>query len=122
MQVRRSGTYHALFAFLGCVPFERGESLSERLRDYRRVHGLSRKKLAHLLGVDQSTLCRWETGARHPSRLHIERIENVLTYCAKSVSRQFKYLSLLKSQPRTSTLCTLELPTGAAGPINSPFR
>lgn len=47
-------------------PFSVGDSLPERLRAYRRIHGISRKKLAGMLGVDESTLWRWEIGQRWP--------------------------------------------------------
>ena len=47
--------------FLGYSPLETsGQSLGERLRDYRRKSGLSQKKLAREIGIDPSTLSRLE--------------------------------------------------------------
>jgi DNA-binding XRE family transcriptional regulator len=46
----------AIIEFLGYVPFELGESLAERLRAYRRIHGISRRKLAGMRRVDEATL------------------------------------------------------------------
>jgi transcriptional regulator with XRE-family HTH domain len=58
-----------IIEFLGRDPFEKGsESLGDRIREYRRVHGLSLKKLAVQLGVDQSTLVGWEKGKYQPTK------------------------------------------------------
>ena len=38
-------------------PFEKEtENLGDRIREYRRIHGLSQKKLSDNLGVDQTTM------------------------------------------------------------------
>jgi transcriptional regulator with XRE-family HTH domain len=43
--------------FLGRDPFEKKtENFGENIREYRRVHGLTQKKLSERLGVDESTL------------------------------------------------------------------
>ena len=55
-----------IIEFLGYVPFAIGESVPEQLIGYRKIHGLSRKRLARILGVDEGTLWRWETGQRRP--------------------------------------------------------
>lgn len=51
-----------IIRFLGYVPFSVGDSLPEPLKAYRKFRGLSRKKLARILGVDEGTLWRWENG------------------------------------------------------------
>ncbi|MDP2912580.1 MAG: helix-turn-helix transcriptional regulator [Candidatus Omnitrophota bacterium] len=57
-----------IIEFLGRDPFEKEtENIGEKLREYRRVHGLSQKKLAEQLGVDQTTLAGWEKG-KHRTR------------------------------------------------------
>jgi len=54
--------------FLGRDPFEKKtENLGDKIREYRRVYGLTQKKLAALLGVDQTTLTGWENGKHQPS-------------------------------------------------------
>lgn len=52
-----------IIAFLGYDPGARmSKSLGGRIRDFRRVHGMSQAKLARRLGVDPGTLGRWERG------------------------------------------------------------
>jgi len=56
-----------IIEFLGNDPFEKQtENLGEKIREYRRVHGLSQKNLAEQLGVDQTTLAGWERGEHTP--------------------------------------------------------
>jgi transcriptional regulator with XRE-family HTH domain len=56
-----------IIEFLGRDPFEKeSENLGDRIREYRRVHGLSHEKLAGQLGVDPSTLEGWETDEHVP--------------------------------------------------------
>ena len=58
-----------IIEFLGRDPFEKeAENLGEKIREYRRVHGLTQKKLAAQLEVDQSTLAGWERGEHKPSK------------------------------------------------------
>ena len=52
-----------IIKFLGRDPFEKKtENLAEKIREYRRVHGLTQKKLAEQLGIDQTTLAGGERG------------------------------------------------------------
>ena len=69
-----------IIEFLGRDPFEKEpENLCDRIREYRRLHGLSQKKLAELLGVDQSTLAGWEKGDHKPTkRLHGKMVSFLL--------------------------------------------
>ena len=58
-----------IIEFLGRDPFEKEtEYLGDRIREYRRVHGLTQKKLAEQLGVDQTTLAGWERREHKPSK------------------------------------------------------
>ncbi len=57
-----------IIRFLGYTPFPAGQSLPEKLKTYRWVHGLSEKSLAGLLWVDESTVARWERGMSRPTR------------------------------------------------------
>jgi DNA-binding XRE family transcriptional regulator len=56
--------------FLGCNPFPANEnpSIIEPIKAYRLIHGLSQKKMAKVLGIDPTTLARWENGRGKPSR------------------------------------------------------
>ena len=49
-----------IIAFLGYVPFERGESLGQRITVYRKTLGLSHYQLAKKLGVAPCTIMNWE--------------------------------------------------------------
>jgi DNA-binding transcriptional regulator YiaG len=46
-----------IIQFLGYVPFSTDGTLPDQLKTHRRLHGLSQKKLAKLLGVNESTVC-----------------------------------------------------------------
>jgi len=48
-----------------------------QLKEYRLSKKLSSKEFAERLGVDNSTLFRYETGARFPSREVLVRIKEV---------------------------------------------
>ncbi|MHB8094485.1 MAG: helix-turn-helix transcriptional regulator [Candidatus Aminicenantales bacterium] len=68
-----------IIGFLGRDPFEkRVESLGENIREYRRIHGLTQKRLAEQLGVDETTLASWENGEHHPSKKLLEKISDTI--------------------------------------------
>jgi len=69
-----------IIRLLGYVPFEVGGdslALSERLKTHRKTHGLSQRKLADLLEVDEGTVRHWERGTSQPKTLHRKRIETL---------------------------------------------
>ena len=69
-----------IIEFLGDDPFEKEtESLGDRIREYRRVHGLTQKKFAEQLGVDQTTLAGWERGEHRPTKRLLNKIISFLT-------------------------------------------
>ena len=62
-------------AFLGYGPYdEPSEMLGEHIMAFRRALGLTQKELAHHLGIDPSTLGRWERGKGRLSRRCRERL------------------------------------------------
>ena len=67
-----------IIRLIGYVPVASGPSPADRVRHSRRSLGLSQKRLAGLLGVDESTVARWERGSRHPRRELRARLEAVL--------------------------------------------
>jgi transcriptional regulator with XRE-family HTH domain len=66
-----------LVGFLGYVPFEAATTLAERVRAYRALRGLSQMGLAEMLGVDSSTVWRWEAGY-NPAPALLPRLEKLL--------------------------------------------
>lgn len=66
--------------FLGYVPFSLGDSFPERLMAYRMIRGLSQKQLARELGIDPTTVRRWEAGIGQPSRRLKERVAAMLSF------------------------------------------
>ena len=66
--------------FLGYMPFEPPpRTPGERIVKYRRLSGITQKELAHRLGVDPSTLARWERDKGKPFRINLERVATFLT-------------------------------------------
>jgi transcriptional regulator with XRE-family HTH domain len=57
----------AIIRFLGYNPLPAVESLASRLVQSRTVLGISQKKAADRLGIDQGTLARWERNERVPA-------------------------------------------------------
>ena len=63
--------------FLGYNPLP-AKTLVERLVRGRTALGLTRGKFARHLGVDQSTLARWERGEREPTGALAARAERLI--------------------------------------------
>src|SRR5262249_49742904 len=62
--------------FLGYDPFPVPLSLADKLRDAGRTHGLTQKAFAERLGVDPTTLRKWEQGRARPNRRSLKIIKN----------------------------------------------
>jgi ribosome-binding protein aMBF1 (putative translation factor) len=71
--------------FLGRDPYKRDlykketENLGDKIREYRRIHGLSQKKLAEQLQIDQTTLAGWERGEHRPAKKQLEKLRSIFT-------------------------------------------
>ena len=64
--------------FLGRDPFEKEtENLGDQIREYRRVHGLTQKKLAEQLGVDPTTLAGWERRKHQPTKRPLNKLNSL---------------------------------------------
>jgi transcriptional regulator with XRE-family HTH domain len=68
----------AILGFLGSVPFGAGAGLPDQLRHARRLLGLSQEALARQLGVDESTVWKWELGRSRPIRRYRQLLERFL--------------------------------------------
>jgi transcriptional regulator with XRE-family HTH domain len=69
--------YPSIFAFLGYDPFPAPRTLSEQIATKRRSLGLSFREVADLLGVDEGTVSRWESGEWKP-RMSQEAVQSFL--------------------------------------------
>jgi len=70
-----------IIEFLGRDPFAKeAENLGERIREYRRVHGLTQKKFGAQLGIDPTTLASWETGEHQPTKKLFDKINSALVF------------------------------------------
>ena len=58
-----------IIKFIEYVPFDKStKSIGEKIVVYRKLLGLNQKRLAHQLGVDPSTLSKWEKNKRQPPK------------------------------------------------------
>jgi transcriptional regulator with XRE-family HTH domain len=66
---------------LGYIPHDStsDRSIGQRIADSRRLLGMTQKELARRLGIDPSTLARWERGERQPSKALLEKLTVFLT-------------------------------------------
>jgi transcriptional regulator with XRE-family HTH domain len=68
--------------FLGYDPLanEHPRSLAEQLRAHRRRLGVSHKRMAALLGIDQSSIAGWERGEHRPTKESLQVIDRFLSW------------------------------------------
>ena len=67
-----------IIEFQGYVPLDTSNlPIGEKIVIYRHLLGLSQRKLAHQLGIDPSTLSKWERDKRKPSERFLKRIEKM---------------------------------------------
>ena len=68
----------AIIEFLGYNPLPPATNCAERLVRHRTTLGLTQGEAARRIGVDQSTLARWERGEREPAGALAKRAERFL--------------------------------------------
>lgn len=69
-----------IIKFLGYIPdCIKGKTLGEKIVTYRKLLGFTQKKLAHHLGIDPSTLGRWERSKSKPSKKLLEKLTAFFT-------------------------------------------
>ncbi len=66
-----------IIAFIGYNPMPKAASLAERLKEFRKIHSMRQNELALELGMDPSTLARYERG-RMPKKDILAHIEGFL--------------------------------------------
>jgi transcriptional regulator with XRE-family HTH domain len=77
--------FPALLAFLGYDPRPEGRTFGERLYRARTARGLSHRDLARLIGVDESTVWKWEDGRHRPTSGLLARLPAVLPKIVEKV-------------------------------------
>ncbi len=73
--------FPGIVRFLGYLPWGPAEAIADRLVFYRRVNGLSQRRLAEVLGVDPTTVARWEDGRGCPCNRLRRRVDRVIGSC-----------------------------------------
>lgn len=69
----------AVHAFLGFCPHDPAWTFGERLRAAREAHGLSRRRVAALVGVDEATVARAERDVHGMARRSLAVVATLLT-------------------------------------------
>lgn len=80
----------AVIRFLGYNPFPPASGWAERLIQARTVQGISQEEAARRVGVDPSTLARWERGEKEPAGRYLSmamRFFNELEVNSSTVRR-----------------------------------
>ena len=69
-----------IIAFLGYDPYDENspKDLAQRIIFTRQGLGMTQRKLAHHLGIDPSTLGRWERGIGQPSKRLAQALNSFL--------------------------------------------
>jgi len=69
-----------IIQFLGYNPLPTGASIAEQLVAHRKARGLTQKNFACELGVDSSTLAKWERGDREPKGRFLEGVLSAMKH------------------------------------------
>ena len=65
--------------FLGYIPYSKDFSdFKEKLLYFRRLSGLNQEKLAEMLGIDETTVAKWERGNHMPSRKLLNKFNELV--------------------------------------------
>ena len=71
-----------IIEFLRYVPFELPkETIGDKIIAYRKEHGLSQRKFAKLLSIDQTTVRNWENNKHKPDK---KLLKKILLYLEKN--------------------------------------
>jgi DNA-binding transcriptional regulator YiaG len=68
----------AILRFLEYDPLPAGETWAEKIRAARVKLGLSQRTLAALLEADPSTVWKWESGSKKPSRRYCKTLDQIM--------------------------------------------
>jgi transcriptional regulator with XRE-family HTH domain len=68
----------SIIRFLGYDPRDLAETIGQALKRHREGKGISQKELARHVGVDPSTLAKWERAERGPADDYLTRVQEVI--------------------------------------------
>ena len=68
-----------ILKFLGYDPFPTSETLADKLRAARRRRGLTQTAFAKRLGVDPTTLRKWERGRARPNSRSLKIVKKLVS-------------------------------------------
>ena len=77
-QPSNAATLHRIIEFLGYDPLPVGQTISERLRQRRRLMGWGQRELAEHLGVHRCTVSVWELDGTILKRSHRSMVAQFL--------------------------------------------
>ena len=70
-----------IISFLGYIPepyCKKADNFIEQIKLYRQIHGLTQEKFAELVGVDETTVAKWERGDHEPMKILKEKVLNFM--------------------------------------------
>jgi len=83
------GQIPKIIEFLGRDPFEsEARNLADKIKNYRRLHGLSQKKLSEMLGINQTTLAGWEEEEHQPIKKSLSKLTEIFGRSQNDTSPQ----------------------------------
>jgi len=67
-----------IIQFLGYNPYSfKTETLGQRIRTYRLLHGYTLKQFGALIGVTECTIVDWQAGNIQPSKEHMKKLNKL---------------------------------------------
>lgn len=74
-----------IIAFLAYIPFPPASSLPEKIKNCRRVLGVTQEKMAEMIGIDKTTLARCEARKSQPTEKTLKLIETFFgSFCPEN--------------------------------------
>jgi DNA-binding XRE family transcriptional regulator len=67
-----------IIAFLGYAPYDPGWTFGQRLKAIRSALASSQEQLAKCVGLDESTIAKWEREGHRPSRKGLDALKGLL--------------------------------------------
>ncbi|MPZ28087.1 MAG: helix-turn-helix domain-containing protein [Micromonosporaceae bacterium] len=90
-----------------------------RLAERRKAVGLSQERLAEAIGVDRSTVVRWERGETHPHPWHRPRLANALTVSIEELAGLLGE-PLWAAGPKSAPPPASGVAAGGSAPVRAP--